>query len=119
MPGTGLEPVRGKPPQDFKSCVSANSTTPAHRKISYLAALLRQLPLEIVATVPATVPVNRLAAHTPGRLQVLPYNCQHARDGIRWEVDQPFISVVLHDGDAVTGTYGFPPGWDTVQPLLD
>lgn len=29
MPGTGLEPVRGKPPQDFKSCVSAYSTTRA------------------------------------------------------------------------------------------
>ena len=29
MPGTGLEPVRAKSSQDFKSCVSANSTTPA------------------------------------------------------------------------------------------
>lgn len=31
VPGTGIEPVRGKPPQDFKSCVSANSTTPAYQ----------------------------------------------------------------------------------------
>ncbi len=29
VPGAGLEPARGKPPQDFKSCVSASSTTPA------------------------------------------------------------------------------------------
>lgn len=33
VPGTGIEPVRGKPPQDFKSCVSASSTTPAHTTI--------------------------------------------------------------------------------------
>jgi hypothetical protein len=39
VPGTGIEPVRGKPPQDFKSCVSASSTTPAHREIKHLACL--------------------------------------------------------------------------------
>ena len=37
MPGTGLEPVRGKPPQDFKSCVSASSTTPALAKTNWFA----------------------------------------------------------------------------------
>ena len=40
MPGTGIEPVRGKPPQDFKSCVSASSTTPACRKINHLRPFL-------------------------------------------------------------------------------
>src|SRR5574340_535725 len=44
MPGTGIEPVRGKPPQDFKSCVSANSTTPASRGIESLACLTRPAP---------------------------------------------------------------------------
>ena len=39
MPGTGLEPVRGKPPQDFKSCVSASSTTPAWDTSQLPAAL--------------------------------------------------------------------------------
>jgi hypothetical protein len=41
MPGTGLEPVRGKPPQDFKSCVSASSTTPAIGKSTNYRAPLR------------------------------------------------------------------------------
>jgi hypothetical protein len=36
MPGAGLEPARGKPPQDFKSCVSASSTTPAYNRINNL-----------------------------------------------------------------------------------
>ena len=30
MPGAGIEPAREKIPQDFKSCVSTNSTTSAH-----------------------------------------------------------------------------------------
>ncbi len=33
VPRTGIEPVRdGEVPQDFKSCVSTNSTTPAEEK---------------------------------------------------------------------------------------
>ena len=31
VPVTGVEPVRSKGPQDFKSCASANSATPAEK----------------------------------------------------------------------------------------
>ncbi len=35
VPGEGLEPSRGKPSQDFKSCASANSATRAGKRCQF------------------------------------------------------------------------------------
>ncbi len=35
VPGEGLEPSRGKPSQDFKSCASANSATRAGKRSQF------------------------------------------------------------------------------------
>ena len=79
VPGVGLEPTRPKRPQDFKSCVSTNSTIRAYLLIKQYSALTEfSIPIKII---PQNIKICNYTDSALNAIMHVVLNKKRAKDG--------------------------------------